>query len=59
MKRRVRNLIRDALNDVVHGRKTETINSIGETGTSVLVKRVNYHRFTMDIILRGDDRVEV
>lgn len=59
MKRRVRNVIRDALNDVVHGREVTTVKEVEETGTTVLVKRLGPQRVSLDLILRGDDRVEV
>lgn len=59
MKRRARNAVRDALHDVVHGRGIESVVQVVETGTCVSARKLGPHRFTIDVILRGEDRVEI
>lgn len=57
MKRRVRNVVRDALNDVVHGRVESAVKRIPETGTTVVVQRRGRADFLLRLRLCGDDVV--
>ena len=58
MKRRVRNVVRDALNDVVHGRYESAVKRIPETGTTVVVERMGADDYLLRLRLCGDDVVE-
>lgn len=58
MKRRVRNAIRDTLNDVVHGRAKYRTKVVPETGTTVYVERRSPTDYSMTLSLKGDDMVQ-
>lgn len=55
MYRRVRNVLKACMNDVVHGRSTEATRIVPETGTSVSCYIVGEHTYQLTFTLRKDD----
>lgn len=59
MKRRIRTMIRDALNDVVHGGMDKSTKVLPENGTYVTAMSHGNNSYTLVLTLRGDDVPEV